>query len=177
MLVQQRKNLDDKVVKCIFVGYSAESKGYRLYHPQIKQILVSRDVVFVEDAVQPLLSCTKEIGASSGDVYDTLLPLFSGAQPPNEAIFQPTWVSNENTEQSIFDADVHDALTDEREDIEESRSMPKWLVQTLRDSKLNVPLSSHTRSGSHSADYASNCYALAVSNMCDEEGSVSYNEA
>ena len=47
--------------------------------------------------------------------------------------------------------------------------MPKWLVQTLRDSKLNVHLSSRTRSGSNSADYASDCYALAVSNMCDEE--------
>ena len=131
----------------------------------------------MEDAVQPLLSCTKETSVSSGDVYDTLLPLFSGAQPPNEAIFQPTQVSNENTEQSISDADVHDALVDEREDIEESRSMPKWLVQTLRDSKLNAPLSSCTRSGSHSADYASDCYALAVSNMCDEEEPVSYNEA
>ena len=53
-----------------------------MYHPQTKQILVSRDVVFVEDAVQPLLSCTKETGVSLGDVYDTLLPLFSGAQPP-----------------------------------------------------------------------------------------------
>ena len=55
--------------------------------------------------------------------------------------------------------------------------MPNWLVQTLRDSKLNAPLSSHTRFGSHSADYASDCYALAVSNMCDEEEPVSYNEA
>ena len=114
--------MDDKAVKCIFVGYSAESKGYHLYHPQTKQILVSRDVVFVEDAVQPLLSCTKETGVSSGDDYDTL-PLFSGAQPPNEAIFQPTQVSNENTEQSISDADVHDALVEERQDIEESRGV------------------------------------------------------
>ena len=96
--VQQRKKLDDKAVKCIFVGYSAESKGYHLYHPQTKRVLVSHDVVFVEDAVQPLLSCTKETGVSSGDVYDTLLPLFIGEQPPNEAIFQPTQVSNENTE-------------------------------------------------------------------------------
>ena len=31
--MQQRRKLDDKAVKCIFVGYSAESKGYRLYHP------------------------------------------------------------------------------------------------------------------------------------------------
>ena len=46
---QHCRKLDDKAVKCIFVGYSAESKGYRLYHPQSKRILVSRDVVFVED--------------------------------------------------------------------------------------------------------------------------------
>ena len=56
--------------------------------------------------------------------------------------------------------------------------MPKWLVQIfLCDSKLNAPLSIRTCSGSHSADYASDCYALAVSNMCDEEEPVSYNEA
>ena len=65
-------------MKCIFVGYSSESKGYRLYHPQSKRILISRDVVFVEDAVQPLLSCTKETVVSSRDVFDTLLSLFAG---------------------------------------------------------------------------------------------------
>ena len=30
--VQQCRKLDDKAVKCIFVGYNFESKGYRLYH-------------------------------------------------------------------------------------------------------------------------------------------------
>ena len=63
--MKQCRKLDDKAVKCIFVGYSAESKGYRLYHPQSKHILISRDVVFVEDAMHPLLSCTKETGISS----------------------------------------------------------------------------------------------------------------
>ena len=83
---QQRSKLDDKAVKCIFVGYSAESKGYRLYYPQTKRILVSQDVVFVEDAVQPLLSCTKQTNVSSQDMYDTLLPLFNGGQPYVEHI-------------------------------------------------------------------------------------------
>ena len=62
---QQCRKLDDKAVKCIFVGYSSESKGYHLYHPWTKRILVSHDVVFVEDAIQPLLSFTKETSVSS----------------------------------------------------------------------------------------------------------------
>jgi len=73
----QRKKLDDKAVKCIFVGYSIENKGYRLYHLQTKYILVSWDVVFVEDFVQPLLSCTRDNIVSSQDIYNSLLPLFS----------------------------------------------------------------------------------------------------
>ena len=76
---QHRTKLDDKVVKCIFVGYSSECKGYCLFHPQTKKILVNQDVMFVEDAIQPLLSCTRETHVCSQDMYDTLLPLFNGA--------------------------------------------------------------------------------------------------
>ena len=71
-------------------------------------------------------------------MYDTLLPLFSGAHSnavPNEAIFQPMQVSNNSTKQPISNADVQEALDEERTEIEESRSMPKWLVQTLHDNK------------------------------------------
>lgn len=45
---QQRKKLDDKSVKCIFLGVSPEFKAYRLYNLQTKKIMVSRDVVFDE---------------------------------------------------------------------------------------------------------------------------------
>jgi hypothetical protein len=45
--------LDSKAWDCIFVGYSAESKAYRLYHPASGRIVISRDVVFVEDSVKP----------------------------------------------------------------------------------------------------------------------------
>jgi len=92
---QHRRKSDDKAIECIFVGYSAKSKGYHLYDPQSKCILVSQDVVFVEDAIQPLLSCTRDV---TQDVYETLLPLFGSAgqshvAPTNEANIQPMQVS------------------------------------------------------------------------------------
>lgn len=44
-----RRKLDNKGEKCIFVGYSEESKAYRLYNPTTKKVIISRDVQFVED--------------------------------------------------------------------------------------------------------------------------------
>ena len=96
---------------------------------------------------------------------------------PNEVNIQPIQVSIEDIDQPIFDADVHDALLDERDDIEQSWTMPKWLVQTLRDNKLDAPLASCTCLGFHDASYASDCYALAVSSLCDESEPVTYEEA
>ena len=148
--MQHHHKLDDKVVKCTFVGYSDESKGYKLYHLQSKPILISRDVVFVEDAVQPLLSCTKQTGISSQDVFDTLLPLFTGGTSnvsPNEAHVHPTQGSNDITDQPICDADLQHVIDKDMAKNEHTRNMPRWLVQTLRDSKLDAPLSTRTRSG------------------------------
>ena len=46
---EDRKKWDPKSKKCIFIGYSLHSKGYRLYDPKRKQIHESRDVIFVEN--------------------------------------------------------------------------------------------------------------------------------
>ena len=43
---QQRKKLDDKAEKLIFVGYSEESKAYRLLDSKTNAIKISRDVHF-----------------------------------------------------------------------------------------------------------------------------------
>ena len=45
----QRKKLDDSGVKCVFVGYSKESKTYKLFNPVTKKVLISRDVIFYEE--------------------------------------------------------------------------------------------------------------------------------
>ncbi|RVW26239.1 Retrovirus-related Pol polyprotein from transposon TNT 1-94 [Vitis vinifera] len=45
-----RSKLDEKSVKCIFIGYCSQSKGYKLYNPVSGKIIVSRNVVFDEKA-------------------------------------------------------------------------------------------------------------------------------
>ena len=44
----ERKKLDLKERKCVFLGYGTETKGYRLYDPKSARVFYSRDVVFNE---------------------------------------------------------------------------------------------------------------------------------
>ena len=45
----ERRKLDSKASKCVFLGYSNESKAYRLFDMVKKKIIVSRDVIFNEN--------------------------------------------------------------------------------------------------------------------------------
>ena len=44
-----RKKLDKKGKKCIFVGYSEDTKAYKLYDPVTRKVIISRDVQFVKN--------------------------------------------------------------------------------------------------------------------------------
>ena len=45
----KRDKLDKKAEVGIFVGYSSQSKTYRVYMPHADKVIVSRDVKFMED--------------------------------------------------------------------------------------------------------------------------------
>uniref|UniRef100_A0A2N9GLP2 Gag-Pol polyprotein n=1 Tax=Fagus sylvatica TaxID=28930 RepID=A0A2N9GLP2_FAGSY len=49
---QETSKLDPKSRKCVFLGYADGVKGYRLWDPTARKVLISRDVIFVEDKVQ-----------------------------------------------------------------------------------------------------------------------------
>lgn len=51
---ERRKKLDAKSAQCIFVGYSDDSKGYRLFNKATGKIVTARDVVFIEDTTRLL---------------------------------------------------------------------------------------------------------------------------
>ena len=44
------KKLDDRSTPIIFIGYEVGSKAYRCYNPRTGRVMVSRDVIFDEDA-------------------------------------------------------------------------------------------------------------------------------
>ncbi|KAL0358315.1 UNVERIFIED_CONTAM: putative mitochondrial protein [Sesamum angustifolium] len=46
-----RHKLEEKTEKGIFLGYSTQSKGYRIYNLKTKKLIISRDVDFDEDAM------------------------------------------------------------------------------------------------------------------------------
>ena len=87
-------------------------------------------------------------------MYDTLLPLFNGAQPnvePSDAQFEARNQPLQVHDQNFDDVHVDDVVEEERQEIVEAKSMPKWLVQTLCDNHLVSTLPSCTCLGSKHA--------------------------
>lgn len=77
-----RSKLKAKSTECIMVGYSSESKAYRVYEPKSKKICTTRDVKFIEDV-------GKHSSKNSIDVY--FLETNQASQTQNE---EPTIKNN-----------------------------------------------------------------------------------
>jgi hypothetical protein len=45
---ENRKKLDAKAIKCIFIGCCYEFKAYRMFYPSTHKVFASRDVLFHE---------------------------------------------------------------------------------------------------------------------------------
>ena len=54
--VQKCSKLDSKTVEGIFVGYCVKSKAYRIFDPKKREVNVTRDVIFDERCLSPLIA-------------------------------------------------------------------------------------------------------------------------
>ncbi|MCO5548434.1 hypothetical protein L7F22_001890 [Adiantum nelumboides] len=143
---QLRGKLDDKAVKCIFVGYSSGSKGYRLYNPATNKIFESRDVIFVETTAQPMVAFDVP-HMQTQDVFEGFLPSFVENQESQQ-------VDNfdQSFDQHVTPHDVEEIVREEQEVLREEQTLPKWVQKTLQDSKLDAPLPRKTRAGTSTQD-------------------------
>ena len=48
ILNEDRRKLDAKAIKCIFIGYCTNQKAYKMYDPRTHKVFASRDVIFHE---------------------------------------------------------------------------------------------------------------------------------
>ena len=46
---EKKEKLNDKSERSIFIGYDSSSKGYKMYNPNNKKMVVIQDVVFDEE--------------------------------------------------------------------------------------------------------------------------------
>jgi hypothetical protein len=46
---EDRRKLDAKAIKCIFIGYCTKYKSYKMFDPNIHKVFASRDVLFHEN--------------------------------------------------------------------------------------------------------------------------------
>ncbi|MCO5572069.1 hypothetical protein L7F22_025820 [Adiantum nelumboides] len=110
--------LDDRAVKCIFVGYSSGSKGYRLYNLATKKNSESRDVIFEKTIAQPMVAFNVP-HMQTQDVFEGLLPSFVENQES-----QQVGNLDQSFDQHVTPRDVEEIVCEEQEVLKEERTLP-----------------------------------------------------
>ncbi|MCO5609565.1 hypothetical protein L7F22_063795 [Adiantum nelumboides] len=131
---QLRGKLDDKAVKCIFMGYSSGSKGYRLYNPATNKIFESSDVSFAETIAQPMVVFYVP-HMQTQDVFEGFLPSFVENQESQQ-------IDNfdQSFDQHVTPHDVEKIVREEQEVLRKNEPFLSGFKKTLQDSKLDAPL-------------------------------------
>jgi hypothetical protein len=75
--------LDSKSVKCIFINYCEETKGYKLYNPRSQYVIISCDVIFYESN-----NFNKDLMVSRLDFGSKHMVLNQGLEMEDEKILQ-----------------------------------------------------------------------------------------
>ena len=91
---EQRRKWDVKSEKCIFIGYSIHSKGYRLWDPKAKRIHISRDVIFFEQDFDGRITRSKE--QSEPKIVSEIVRDYDEAENENQLVDENDDGNNDN---------------------------------------------------------------------------------
>lgn len=121
----QRSKLAEKSVECIMIGYSEQSKGYRLYNPATKKVVVSRDVTFIEPDTNEVISLKRNRNNRHVSSAVSSANISSGS-------------SRNTTDNSSSDSSSEDSDTDSESDDDFSEAIDDP-EQHLPQTAANIP--------------------------------------
>jgi hypothetical protein len=93
---EKRQKLDDKSERCILLGFSEGTKGYRLYNLEQKKIIASRDVIFDEAAVYDWAG--KEVSSNQQNVINMPLNWSIPGNSNTTTVIEPETNSGQSNE-------------------------------------------------------------------------------
>ena len=150
-----RTKLNPKVEKCVFIGYLLEQKGYKFYDSVMRQMRVSRDVVFNKMASW-YADVKHEIGA---DVKENVVTEKAG---PSQVLSGPQGSSSTNVVENPWSGRLR-----ERESPVGSSNVSRKGKEKVDDAPILPNLSAgfddvegHSSGSEHSLDEEFGAYPL-----------------
>lgn len=139
---EKRRKMDQKSFECVLLGYCAESKAYRLYDQKARKLIVSRDVIFIEDKSSgqvianqnsnsnfvylPVVNADTSDLRASNETGDDITPSGVNEGDENEnseesggtVVSQPINETNENNDEDESNATLNETTNDINEIVE-----------------------------------------------------------
>lgn len=146
--VQNQQKLDSRVEKGIFVGYAQDAKAYRVFNPVTNKIIISRDMVFMENITWT----------------------WTANESTTEKFFVPDVLSDSSVSEGVSDSIQQNVSAEEQSDSNISRG------QTIERGEPEIDVSPIQKVRSLRKIYESCSYALTVSDpVSNEEAQKSEN--
>jgi hypothetical protein len=105
--------LSDRSVPCIHVGYSVQTKAYRLYNPTSGMITVSRDVVFEEDRFADITSPVARRHVGEGELLSLDVPDVASPLRPAGRLTEIIEPDDSEAAQNEQPSEVNEAIGEE----------------------------------------------------------------
>ncbi|KAL2320148.1 hypothetical protein Fmac_029117 [Flemingia macrophylla] len=90
--------LDPRAIKCVFIGYASNKKGYKCYHPHSRRVYVSKDVTFHE--TESFFTSSQLQGESIQEAEFLELSLFPPTEDDKDP--EPASMPEKNNEDRFF---------------------------------------------------------------------------
>ncbi|XP_073811912.1 uncharacterized protein [Musca autumnalis] len=112
---EKRQKLDSTANKMIFLGYDANSKGYRCYDASKNKVVVSRDVRFTEIELRDCSMDFPQKKQGTLQIEEENLPVSDSVSNSDESQTSRSVTSNQENEEAISNVHIQEESENEEE--------------------------------------------------------------